>query len=231
MVVLEQDSRGRFRAPAGEAGKAVGRVADEREPVRDRGGPDAPLVDHGFLVVRDPAASIEQDDVRVVHELGHVLVGRADEDLLDVEVRGEAAAGRRDRIVGLEFDHRPDDEAERPNRVLRDRELRQQLTRHPGRRLVAGEQVVPEGLDDVIGRAADVRRALLAEEVEQLVDDAGHAGQVHAVAAERRRPRGVVRPEQLVGRVDQVEPHSPGRSTPRRRRVGPLAVGLASARR
>src|SRR5258705_8199991 len=38
VVVLEEDRRGRLRAPAGEAGKAVGRVADEREPVRDRGG-------------------------------------------------------------------------------------------------------------------------------------------------------------------------------------------------
>jgi hypothetical protein len=127
------------------------------------------------IVVGDPAASVQEHDPLVLDELGHVLVRRADEDLLDRRIRGEAPAGRSDRVVGLELDHRPDDEPERPDRVLDDRELGQQLGRHTRRRLVAQPEVVPERLDDVVGRAADVGRALLAQQEEQLLHDSRYA--------------------------------------------------------
>ena len=57
---------------------------------------------------------VEADDARAAHALGQVLVGRADHDLLDAGVvaRQRAAAGGQ-RVVGLELDHRPDDDAER----------------------------------------------------------------------------------------------------------------------
>ena len=122
-------------------------------------------------------------------------------------VLGEADGGRGDRVVGLELDHRPQDDAERLDGGLGDRELGEQLGRHPGRRLVAREQVVAERLDDPVGRAPDVRRALLAEQVQELVAQPGHARQRDAVAPEDRRARREMRPEQLVGRVDEVEPH------------------------
>ena len=54
---------------------------------------------------------------------------------------------------------------------------------------------------------ADVGRALLAEHVEQLVDEPGDARQRDPVAPEDRRAGREVGPEQLVGRVDQVELH------------------------
>ena len=84
-------------------------------------------------------------------------------------IGGEPHGGGRDRVVGLELDHRPEDDPERLDGGLGDRELGEQLGRHPGRRLVAREQVVAERLDDAVRGAADVRRALLAEQVEQLV--------------------------------------------------------------
>ena len=111
---------------------------------------------------------------------------------------GEPDARRGDRVVRLELDHRPDDEPERPDRVLDDRELVQQLGRHPERRLVAREHVVPERLDDVVRGAADVGRALLAEEVQQLVDDArrrrtGSCRRGRASAGAARSGRGTAR--------------------------------------
>ena len=54
---------------------------------------------------------------------------------------------------------------------------------------------------------ADVRRALLAEQVQELVAQPRHARQRDAVPPEDRRPRREMRPEQLVRRVDQVELH------------------------
>jgi len=52
-----------------------------------------------------------------------------------------------------------------------------------------------------------VGRALLAEEIQQLIHEPGHAGEVHAVAAVDRWTGGVVGPKELVGRVDEMNPH------------------------
>ena len=80
--------------------------------------------------------------------------------------------------------------------------------RHAGGRLVAAEQVVAERLDHAVRGAADVGRALLAEQVQQLVAQARDAGEDDPVAAEDGRPGRVVGPEQLVGGVDEVELHA-----------------------
>ena len=61
------------------------------------------------------------------------------------------------------------DDPERLDAGLGDRELREQLGRHPGRRLVARVQVVAERLDHAVRGAADMGGALLAEEVQELV--------------------------------------------------------------
>ena len=154
------------------------------------------------------APPVPQHDPLVDDELGHVLVRRADEDLLDPRVVARSARRPpRDRVVGLELDHRPQDDAERLDGRLGDRELGEQLGRHPGRRLVAREEVVAERLDDPVRGAADVRRALLAQQEQELVAQPGHARQRDPVAPEDRRPRREMRPEQLVGRVDEVEAH------------------------
>jgi hypothetical protein len=139
--------------------------------------------------------------------LRHVLVGGADDDPLDAVLGGEPLRGGGDRIVGLELDHRPEHDAERLDRSLGDRELGEELGVHPGLGLVAGVALVAERADDAVGRAADVRRTLVAEEVEELLDESGHAREEQAVAAADRRARGEVRPEQLVRRVDEVDLH------------------------
>ena len=101
--------RGRALAPALEAGDAVGGVADEREQVGDRFGRDAVLLDDGGLVEHDVLEAIPRHDARADHALAQVLVDRDDANLLDARVLREVRGGGRDRVVGLELDHRPDD--------------------------------------------------------------------------------------------------------------------------
>ena len=101
------------------------------------------------------------------------------------------------------------DEPEGLDGLLRDGELGEDGGIHALLGLVARPEVVAEGADDPVRRAPDVRGALLAQEEAQLLDEAGDAGQDHPVPAEDRRARREVRPEQLVGGIDEVELHVP----------------------
>ena len=91
--------------------------------------------------------------------------------------------------------------------------------RHPERRLVARKEVVAERLDDAVRGAPDVRGTFLAEQIEELLDEPADAAQDDPVAADDRRAGRVMRAEQLVGGVDEVELHArqdvgPTTSTP-----------------
>ena len=77
-----------------------------------------------------------------------------------VVVAGDPGRGR-EAVVGLLVDHRPDRHAEGAQAVLQERELGQELRRHPLARLVPRVQVVAERLDHVVGGDAQVRRTLL----------------------------------------------------------------------
>ena len=80
----------------------------------------------------------------VAHALGQVLVDRADDDLLDARRVRPAVGGGRQRVVGLELDHRPEHEPEGLDRALGERELGEELGRHPLLGLVARVEVVAE---------------------------------------------------------------------------------------
>ena len=54
-------------------------------------------------------------------------------------------------------------------------------------------------------------RALLAQQVEELLDEARDAGQDDPVPTDDRGTRRVMSPEELVGRVDQVDLHRSAR--------------------
>ena len=137
-----------------------------------------------------------------------VLVRRPDADLLDRAIGGGEARGRRERIVRLELDHRPDHDAHRAQRLLERMELRKQRGLDAGRGLVAGPQVVAERLDDVIGRDADMRRALL-DHLQHRLQHAAH-GAERAVLALVEAAVAVEVAEQLVGAVDEVDDHRVG---------------------
>ena len=114
-----------FAPQPGRPGIAVGGVADQREVVGDRRraarrtSRSTPASSR--IVAR---AAIQLHDARAAHALREVLVRRADDHALDARVARRRRRRRRQRIVGLELDHRPDDDAERGERLLEQRELR-----------------------------------------------------------------------------------------------------------
>src|SRR5947208_2400540 len=146
--------------------------------------------------------------------------------LRPARVVGRRPGGGGEGVVRFEVDHRPYGHPEGAQRVLEQRELRQQLRLDARARLVAGPHVVAERLDDVVRRHADMRRALL-EQRERRAEHAPHGVDLDAVAVEMAGQREVV-PEQLVGSVDEVDLHPRDASA----LLGSFgwAVGVRSAR-
>jgi len=122
---LHQHLAGTLVAPAGDAGDAIGGIADEREPIRDRSWLDAVLRDHAGLVEELVLPAIPSHDVGADHALTHVLIDGGDPDLLDARIGSGARRGGRDRVVRFEVDHRPHHEPERRGRAFGDLELRE----------------------------------------------------------------------------------------------------------
>jgi len=106
-----------------------------------------------------PRAPVELDDTVAAHTLREILVGRAHDDLLDARVGRGHGRRRGQRIVGLEVDHGPDDDAERAQRLLQRPKLPVQERVHPLARLVLRPECVAERFDHVIGGHADMGRA------------------------------------------------------------------------
>ena len=128
-------------------------------------GDDAPLVDHHVL------APVQLHDAVPAHALPEVLVRRADDDLLHVAVVVGDGGAAGQRVVRLELDHRPHQDPEGGEGLLEGPGLGPQIGIDAVARLVAGPQVVAEGLDHVVGRHTDMGRALS----EQLQHGADHA--------------------------------------------------------
>ena len=141
------------------------------------------------------------------------------------------------RVVRLDVDHRPYRDAECAQRVLEPAELRQQQRVHAGARLVRRPHVVAERFDDVIGRDAEMGRAVLQHREHRLDDAAGRAD-LDAVAVEMSRPRRVVLAEDLIRPVDEMNDHrrepvtaDVSRAPPRQLRsgqVGSVRTNIAS---
>ena len=142
--------------------------------------------------------------------MGEILVGRTDDDAVHTRIaRGNCRTGG-ERIVCLELDHGPDDDAGRGEGFFEQVELGQEIRFDPFAGCVAGPQLIAAGLDDVIGRNRDVRGAA-AHHSEDRREHTAHRGNLATVPI----PRGgkcVVVPEQLVCAVDQMNVH--GREAP-----------------
>ncbi len=141
------------------------------------------------------------------HTLGHVLVRGEDDHTLHPGMLREASRRRGETIVRLELDHGPDDDAQRTQGVLQQGELREQLGRHALVGLVARVTLVAPGVDDVVGGAAEVGHALVAQQRQDRLHDAEGRGYRLTIEALVRRPPEV-RPEELVGAVEQVDLHA-----------------------
>ena len=118
------------------------------------------------------APAIHLHDAIAHDALREILVGRPDADLLDARIGGREMRRRGQRVVGLELDHRPRDDAHGDERLFERVKLRPQRGLDAFARFVAGPQIVAERLDDVIGGNADVRDAAF----EHLHDRPEHSG-------------------------------------------------------
>ena len=74
----------------------------------------------------------------------------------DGRVLGGHRGCRSEGVVGLELDHRPQGDAQGVECRFEDRELGPQLGSDAGAGLVAGPEIVAEGLDDMVGGHADM---------------------------------------------------------------------------
>jgi hypothetical protein len=203
-VAREHRRRGR-RSPSRQARIAVRVVAHEREPVRNRRGRDAESLAHRRLAADLARAPVQLDHPVTPHALRQILVRRAHQHLADARVgRGHGRCGGQ-RVVGLELNHRPDDHAERAQRVLQRVELGAESGIHALTGLVARPERVAKRFDDVIGRHAQVRRARL-EHRDDGRDHAVDRPQLGTdVPAEGRRGEEIAK--QLERPVDQVDDH------------------------
>jgi hypothetical protein len=123
--------------------------------------------------------------------------------------RGSASANRGtagQTVICLDLDHRPYRDTHRPQRGLQQVELRQQQRVHSGARLVAGPHVVAEGLDDVIGSDAKMRRAVLKHREDRL-HHTTRCADLHTVGVQMTWPRRVVLPKDLIRPVDEMNHH------------------------
>ena len=138
--------------------------------------------------------------------LRQVLVGRPDADFLHARVFGRDPRRGGKRVVGLQLDHRPHRHAHGGERFFQRVELREQCALHALARLVAGPEIVAEGLDDVIGRHTDVSRSRL-DHLQHGVQHAGHGAEGRILALVEAA-KAVEVAEQLVGAVDEMDDHA-----------------------
>jgi hypothetical protein len=143
--------------------------------------------------------------LRSIWTLRQVLVRRPDPHLLDAVVLVREMRGRRERVVGLQFGHRPDDDAHRCKPLLQRMELREERRIDALAGLVAGPEAIAEGLDHVVGRDADMRDSAL-DHLQHAVHHADRRAQ-GLVLALREAAQAVEVPEEFVGSVDQVNQH------------------------
>ena len=203
MDVLGEHGRRRLRAPPRESGIAIGRIADKRQVIGNRLGRDAELRDHTGLVACRSRSPIHLHDTRAADRLRQVLVGRADQDALYSRIGRSGFGSCRQRIVGFEFHHRPDRDAEGRQRLLQQRELREEIRRNARSGLVARPEVVAERLDHMVGCDANVRHADL-HEAEKRCEHAADGPHLAAITIARRRHCEVVTKE-FVRAVDEID--------------------------
>ncbi len=161
LTVVIQKLRGGPGADPGDAGITVGRIAHEREQVRNERRIDAELFAHRGRIANDFAPAVDLHNTRPSHALRQILIGRPDRDAFYFLVLRREMRGRSERIIGFELDHRPDDHAHRRQRLLERMELREQRALDAVAGLVVRPKPIAKRLDHVIGRDAEIRFAAL----------------------------------------------------------------------
>src|SRR2546425_3370455 len=155
-AVLVQEPRRRHGAYPPDAWVSVRRVADEREEVRNQGGLHPELLTHSRRIANLLPLAIHLYYAVPADALRQILVGSPDADFLHARISRSNLRRGGERVVGLELDHGPYRDSHAGECFLERVELRQQRGLDAFSSLIAGPQTVAEGLDDVIGRYAEV---------------------------------------------------------------------------
>ena len=204
MSVAGQDRSRGLGAPAGQARDAVGRVAHQRQPVRDGRRLHAELLHHPGPVVGDLPPAVDLHDAGcVVHHLGKILVRGAHQYPTNARIDGSPDGCGPHRIVGLVLDHSEHREPGGLQRRLQQRKLGEQFRRRALPGLVAVEQVVAERLDHPVGGHPDVGGSV-RQQPEHGTQHPTGGRHLHALGGDVGR-HGEVVAEELVGAVHQVD--------------------------
>ncbi len=188
MAVTREHRSGGLRAPAGQAGVAVGGIADEREVIGNRRGPHAELRHHARFVQDHVRAPVQLHDARAADATapGPCRACRSS----TCSTRGSAAAFTAAAASASSASYSTIGQTVTPSalqRLFEQPELRQEVRVDARAGLVSGPQAIAERLDDVIGGDADVRGAAI-DHAEHRADHAAHGADLTAVA--RRRADG-----------------------------------------
>ena len=177
-------------------------VADERQVVGNRDRFDAKLRDHACLVANDVLATIELDDSGPSYALREVFVGCANEHPIDRRVFLGGEGGGRQGIIGLELNHRPNDDPKSGECLFEKRKLGPEirLDAFPG--FVVRPELIAKRLDHLIGGDTKMSGAFL-DHAKDGGDYTANCRDFLAGAIAHRGQRVIV-PKKLVGSINQV---------------------------
>src|SRR6266403_3472583 len=139
-----------------DAGVAVGRIAHEREQIRNELWADAELFAYPGGIANRFAPAVDLHHARASHALRQIFIGRPDGDFLDLLLLRRDMRGRSECIISFELDHRPDDNTHSRERLLERMELREKRGLDAGAALVVRPKPIAKRLDHVIGSHSDV---------------------------------------------------------------------------
>jgi ATP-dependent DNA ligase len=204
-AVLIEEPRSSHSPYPRDPGISVRRVTHQGKEVGNQGRVHPELCVNSCRIEYFPTPTIDLHYPVASNALRQVLIRCPDTDLFHSLIfRGDPGGGG-ERIVRLQLDHGPHDDAHGGKRFFERVELLQEGRLDAISGLVSGPEPVPERLDDVIGRHPDVGSPGL----DRLQDGVQHAG---------HRAKGTVLPlieaaqtvevaEQLVGAVDEMNDH------------------------
>ena len=204
-VAGEQLGRG-LSTPFGDSWNAVGRVAGQRQQVWYGAWRNAEFLDHAGLAHNCFPAPVKADHGIALDHLGQVLVRGADNHLFNFAEPGAVRGGSCEGVVGLVFNHWPDQHPQSLHRPFSQFELGQQVFRSAFAGLVAIEHIVPERPHNMVERAGNVGYLVFPQQIQKALHDA--PDRAHRTPVRRLDGwKCEIGPEQFIGAVHQVDLH------------------------
>ena len=159
--ISRQHPRRPLRSPPLHPRKSVRTIPHHRQIIRNRLRPHSKLLHHSRLVAHLILPPIHLHHPCPHHTLTQILIRRTNKHLPHALISSGPSRSRSQRIIRLNFHHRPYQNAHRRQRLLQQRKLRQQRRIHSLRRLVSRIKIVPKRLHHMIRSDTQMRRPAL----------------------------------------------------------------------